>query len=498
MEISEVQAPTTARVESSWHWSAQLRELIDNIEPLGSFVHQYMLMNLPQMMPHVSVEKVGRLGFPLFHLAVDALIAVSSKAPYGKMDQTLFDIDVRDAWQIDATKVTFGGGDVWNQYLTETVRKHCGHLGITKDRYDRLGIQANLYKMLIYEEGGHFLKHRDTEKERNMFGTLIIQLPTSEGFTGGEFTVTHQGTTKTLNLSARSDNEFCSVSFYADCEHELHPITSGKRVCLVYNLVAASAKPNLLPVHDVNCNMDTEIKLRQIAHNWKTNSTDSPKVHKIGLPLHHKYSHQNIGIATLKGQDEFMLATFRKAKDSDGTRLFQADLLLMERYNYFHPELQDHSYAETTKPLAVIVENENGSYSKKQLFPKSEEFSEVRCDSRNTDKPTIIEDPDWGMYCYTNKGFWVMKGVVLDDNCINKRAQNDDRKEEKNDDDDGSVTDEYGFSIPRNQKMFLSPYAVETNEHEYTGNEGGEMETWYYSAAIILSPYSFNDSGTPS
>jgi hypothetical protein len=448
------------------------------------------------MMPHVSVEGVGRLGFPLFHVAVDALIAVSSKAPYGKMDQTLFDTDVRDAWQIDATKVTFGGGNVWTQYLTEIVRLHCTRLGITKDRFDRLGIQANFYKMLIYEEGGHFLKHRDTEKEKNMFGTLVIQLPTSEGFTGGEFTVRHQGITKKLNLSVGSDNEFCSVSFYADCEHELHPIISGKRVCLVYNLVAVSAKPNLIPVHDINCNIDTEIKLRQIAHSWKTNSTDDPKVSKIGLPLHHKYSHQNISIATLKGHDEFMLATFRKAKHSDGTRLFRVDLLLMEHYNHFLPDC--NSYAETTKPLAVLVEQEDGTYSKKQLFPESDEYYEDDRDYQGNDGPTIIEDPDWGMYCYTNKGFWVMKGVVLDDNCINKRAQNDDRKEEKNDDDDGSVTDEYGFSIPRNQKMFLSPYAVETNEHEYTGNEGGEMETWYYSAAIILSPYSFNDSGTPS
>ena len=63
--------------------------------------------------------------------------------------------------------------------------------------------------------------HRDTEKEVNMFGTLVFQLPTSEGFTGGEFTVTHQGATKTLDMSTGSESEFSMVSFYADCEHEL-------------------------------------------------------------------------------------------------------------------------------------------------------------------------------------------------------------------------------------------------------------------------------------
>ena len=54
-----------------------------------------------------------------------------------------------------------------------------------------------------------------------MFGTLVFQLPTSEGFTGGEFTVTHQGVSKTLEMSTGSESEFSLVSFYADCEHEL-------------------------------------------------------------------------------------------------------------------------------------------------------------------------------------------------------------------------------------------------------------------------------------
>ena len=483
--------PKTEMDESkSSHWSYQLREVIENVEPLGSFVHQAMLANLPQMIPHVSVDGVGRLGFPLFHLAVKALMDASTKAPYGHLDLTLFNTNVRDAWQIDATKVKLGGGDVWTEYLIKTVRNHCRQLGISEDRYDRLGIQAKLYKMLIYEEGGHFLKHRDTEKEVNMFGTLIIQLPTSEGFSGGEFTVTHQGVTKTLDLCTGSENEFCSISFYADCEHELHPITSGTRVCLVYSLVATSAKQTLIPVRDINYNVDTEIKLRQIANAW--NIAEEKAVSKIGLPLQHKYSHQSIGIATLKGQDEFIFSTLRNAKSSNGARLFRVSLLLMERYNHF---LEDCDvYAETTKPLIVLVENDDGSFSRKRLAPDSDEYYEDPGDSRNRGKPTIADDEEWRMYCYSKKGFWVMKGVQLgaadkvsDDEGtkdISKACDNDEK-----DGDEGSVEDENGFTISSNQKMFLSPYAVKEYEHEYTGNEGGEKETWYYSAAIIISPY---------
>jgi len=38
-------------------------------------------------------------------------------------------------------------------------------------------IAASLYKLLIYKEGDFFLPHKDSEKEKGMFGTLIIGLP---------------------------------------------------------------------------------------------------------------------------------------------------------------------------------------------------------------------------------------------------------------------------------------------------------------------------------
>ena len=38
--------------------------------------------------------------------------------------------------------------------------------------------------MLLYKTGGHFKKHRDTEKEKGMFATLILQLPSK--YSGGE------------------------------------------------------------------------------------------------------------------------------------------------------------------------------------------------------------------------------------------------------------------------------------------------------------------------
>jgi Rps23 Pro-64 3,4-dihydroxylase Tpa1-like proline 4-hydroxylase len=97
-------------------------------------------------------------------------------------------------------------------------------------------VKASLYKMLIYEEGDFFLSHKDSEKEKGMFGTLILGLPSRQ--TGGELLVRFDGKQESINFADATNNfKIPYVTFYADCEHEIKPITSGYRVCLVYNLV---------------------------------------------------------------------------------------------------------------------------------------------------------------------------------------------------------------------------------------------------------------------
>ena len=52
----------------------------------------------------------------------------------------------------------------WRQRLID--------LGVEPDH-----VRAELYKVLLYEPGSFFKKHRDTEKADGMFGTLVVQLP---------------------------------------------------------------------------------------------------------------------------------------------------------------------------------------------------------------------------------------------------------------------------------------------------------------------------------
>jgi hypothetical protein len=98
-----------------------------------------------------------------------------------------------------------------------------------------MDISAEFYKLLIYEEGGFFLPHRDTEKTHGMFGTLTIVLPSLH--CGGELIIRHAGREVTVDLSNEETSELTFAAFYADCEHAIKPITQGSRVCLTYNLL---------------------------------------------------------------------------------------------------------------------------------------------------------------------------------------------------------------------------------------------------------------------
>lgn len=62
-----------------------------------------------------------------------------------------------------------------------------------------------------------------------MFGTLVVQLPST--FRGGELVVRHNGQQQVFGAQARGvgDASLSYVAFYADCEHEVKPVTQGYR-----------------------------------------------------------------------------------------------------------------------------------------------------------------------------------------------------------------------------------------------------------------------------
>ena len=78
-----------------------------------------------------------------------------------------------------------------------------GELGILRREKT---VRAELYKLLLYEEGAFFDRHRDSEKAEGMFATLIVALPSRHG--GGDVQISFGNQRKTLNTSSSSDFGF--------------------------------------------------------------------------------------------------------------------------------------------------------------------------------------------------------------------------------------------------------------------------------------------------
>ena len=176
----------------------------------------------------MEVDGAGTLSFPVPEAQVRALIAAAERAPYGKGADTLVDTSVRDCWQIDSTRVRLSG-KACPDTLAKILDAAAAGLGCASDRLD-----ARLYKLLVYEKGGFFSPHRDTEKADGMIATLSISLPTMGD--GGELVVRHRDRDFTVDVNAGEPSELAFAAFYADCTHEVRPVVEGHRLSLVFNL----------------------------------------------------------------------------------------------------------------------------------------------------------------------------------------------------------------------------------------------------------------------
>ena len=103
---------------------------------------------------------------------------------------------------------------------------------------DVLNVRAELYKMNIYTApSGCFKAHVDTPRGGEMFGSLVVCLPSQ--FSGGALVTRHNGQEIAYDWSSTCDDPLQKVqwaAFYSDVEHEILCVEGGHRVTLTYNL----------------------------------------------------------------------------------------------------------------------------------------------------------------------------------------------------------------------------------------------------------------------
>ncbi|CAN7576530.1 2OG-Fe(II) oxygenase [Pseudorhodoferax sp. LjRoot39] len=250
----------------------------------------------------VEVRNVGPLAQPLDAASAQALHAACTPAPYGRRERTQVDKTVRDTGQIDADVLTLH----WRKGALPR---------LLADAASRLGLgplQAHAHKLLVYGPGQFFKPHQDTEKHPGMVATLVLVWPSAH--IGGTLQVRHgdaQAQFASQHLQAGGLRWF---AFYADCRHEVLPVSEGWRVVLTLDLVLQPTAPDAPPPQAHAPVVDALTRL------FAPPADTRPWM----FLLEHEYTEHGLRWGLLKGEDRLHVQALRAAAQALGLRMHLA------------------------------------------------------------------------------------------------------------------------------------------------------------------------------
>ena len=280
--------------------------------------------------PRIEVEGVGLISLPLMPAQAKQLIKAATRAPFGRGAETVVDMNVRRTWQIEANHVSIGGKH-WPKTLDVIVKRAAEGLGVKGP------VTAELYKLLVYDKGSFFVSHRDTEKAPGMFATLVVALPSQSK--GGELVVRHNEREARLDLQCDEPSEVAFAAFYADCVHEVLPVTSGCRATLVFNLMrvgkgAALEPPNYAAETGKVASLLTDWTKAKAATGDRSvmvaAEASAALPEKLVYPLEHAYTPAELTFEGMKGGDAAIARLLAAAAPQAGCDLHLALLTVCE------------------------------------------------------------------------------------------------------------------------------------------------------------------------
>ncbi len=354
--------------------------------------------SVPFVLPGLSVDNGEELSFPLTEHEIKNLIDFAIQAPFGKGSDTIVDTSVRNTWEIDGSHLTFNNPQ-WENNLQQVLATAQEDLGLTGYK-----ITANLYKLLVYETGGFFLPHKDSEKEKGMFGSLVINLPAK--FTGGELVVSFDKETVVADFAKNSPYEMGFSAFYADCEHEVKEVTSGYRVCLVYNLIQQGNLPKISW-------SSVQQHANRLADILQNHINEQPFIILLG----HQYTPENFSYQNLKLNDRLKAEVVVETAKKLGC---YHKLCLVTAYQVGEPKFDNNSYyPEPTDVMQEVFDEElyiqhwlNNEYPKLDslAFTESDLIVSYQLDE---DEPIIKESEGYMGNYGPDLMYWYHYGAIV-------------------------------------------------------------------------------------
>lgn len=426
----------------------RLAELLDVSERRGNFSTR---IEMPTRALRIEVDGVGELPLPLRAPVTKKLIAQARQARFGRGEQTLSDTGVRDTWEITPDRFTLGGPD-WQRTLSGVLDGVRTALGLPPTTV----LRAEPHALLVYGKGQFFLPHQDSEKDDAMMGTLVVSLPSHH--TGGELVVEHAGRSVTHRASRE---QLTFTAFYADCRHEVRPVTTGYRTTLTMNLLAERVRPadgtDGGPVADLTHCL-VEHFTQPAEERYSYGRTQSAPPNRLIYLLDHEYTQRGLSWDRLKGADATRAALLRQAAG-------QAD-------------------CEAVLALAEVKETWDATppYDRYDYYGETEHYD--NCEDEECEGECLL-DPDGepGAERRRSGDFsdYELNDLVDDEITLGWWTRPDSTGGEQI-----SLPVPYAEVCATTENKDLTPYQSEFEG--YMGNYGNTLDRWYRRAAVVLWP----------
>jgi hypothetical protein len=415
----------------------RLASLLSAVSSVGSFSARRMAR--PDDL-RIEVRGVGQVEIPVLAGQAEQLCALARPARFGRREQTLLDPAVRDTFEVPKSRIKIDKRR-WDRTLGPVLAGVATDLGLPGECW----LEAEFHAMLVYGPGQFFAPHQDSEKSDAMIGTLVVML--AGDAKGGVLQVEHGGESVSYRSSKAS---LTFVAFYADCRHQVKPVTSGYRVVLTYNLLlrgdstAVSCRQTDSGLVDALAEAVNEHFATPVAGRYGAPDREPPM--RLVYLLDHEYTEHGLAWGRLKGLDASRAAAIACAAEAAGC---EAVLALAEVHETWNAE----------EPWEPPRNRRHWSYD-----DEDEDDYAYGGGEHSPDDYTLVDliDSEIHLTAWLDQPGRDPTPMTL------------------------SVSDsEVCASTPSKE---LTPYEAEYEG--YMGNYGNTMDRWYRRAAVVLWPRS--------
>ncbi len=393
---------------------------------------------------HLDVAGVGPIPLPLSSATARRLCEVARPARYGLRDQTLLDRNVRDAWELGKRQVKIDARR-WRATLDPALEHIARDLGLPAGS----ALRAELHNLLVYGPGQFFATHQDSEKADGMIGTLVVLLPSESK--GGALVIQHHD--EKVSFRGSSDR-LALVAFYADCHHEVRPVTTGYRAALTYNLFLDGATQRVPERPSGGRPLDTLVGFVR-AYFATPRPSRGPRWPSEGPPerlvylLDHEYTQKGLAWSRLKNGDAVRAALLCEVADRLDCQIVLA-------------------LADVHETWSCEDDFRFGWRKRRRRYDEDDE--EDSADTYDGAEPARGGSEDHALIELFNSDVELRHWLAPS----GRRVQ--------------AISDEV-----RDDEVCFTKASVEfdpfASEHEgYTGNAGNTVDRWYHRAAVMLWP----------